>query len=358
MTRRLACVLMRGGTSRGPFFLASDLPADQATRDEVLLTAMGSPNALQIDGIGGGNSLTSKVAIVSPSNVEGVDIDYEFVQVLVDRRAVDRKPNCGNMLSAVGPFAIEAGLVVAGDPETQIRIRNTNTDTIVDVVIQTPNGLVEYEGDTVIDGVPGQAAPVRMLFGGSIGAVTGELLPAGGPITIIEGMETTLIDGAMPIMLLRAADLGLAGDESPEQIDANAGLFERLERMRRSAGQLMGLGDVAGQVVPKIALLSPPRHGGTIAVRYLTPDKCHRALAVTGAVTLAVALYTHGTIANSMIERAGGSISFEHPEGKFHIEAETVPAGNGQRAIKRLSTLRTARRIFEGNLLLPDRIWP
>jgi 2-methylaconitate cis-trans-isomerase PrpF len=353
--RRIACVLMRGGTSRGPFFLARDLPHDEATRDEVLLTVLGSPNELQIDGIGGGNSLTSKVAIVSPSDLPGVDLDYEFVQVLIDRRAVDRKPNCGNMLSAVGPFAIEAGLVAAGDPETQLRIRNTNTDTIVDVVVQTPRGQVEYEGDTIIDGVPGSAAPIRMLFADSVGAMTGKLLPAGSPTTRIDAIETTLIDGAIPVMLVRASDLDLHGDELPSAIDENVALLTRLEAMRRMAGKLMGLGDVSGQVVPKIAILSQPRHGGTLAVRYLTPDKCHRALAVTGAVTLAIALLTDGTIAQTVapLGKQGGHIGFEHPQGMFHLEAEVGP-----QSVARLSTLRTARRIFEGNLLLPDRVWP
>lgn len=358
--RRIPCVMMRGGSSRGPFFLASDLPADIETCNQVLISIMGSPNSLQINGIGGGHPLTSKVAIVSRSAVEGVDIDYEFAQVLVESIAVDRKPNCGNMLSGVGPFAIESGLIRATDPETRVRIRNTNTGTVVDVVLQTPGGEIEYEGAAVVDGVPGTAAPIRMLFEDSRGAITGSLLPAGGPVTDLDGIEASLVDGAIPVMILAAETLGLRGDESAEEVDANSALFERIEALRRLAGLRMGLGDVAGQVVPKVALVSKPAHGGTFGVRYLTPDKCHLTLAVTGAVTLVMALFAPGTIVNALVEGLEGieEVSMEHPEGMLRISVETELDADGVRQIKRLSTVRTARRIFEGNIILPSNVWP
>ncbi|OBZ95618.1 hypothetical protein ADU59_09510 [Pararhizobium polonicum] len=351
---------MRGGSSRGPFFLASDLPADIQTCDKVLISVMGSSNSLQINGIGGGHPLTSKVAIVSRSDADGVDIDYEFVQVLVESAAVDRKPNCGNMLSGVGPFAIESGLLTATDPETLVRIRNTNTGAVVDVVLQTPGGEVEYEGNAVVDGVPGTAAPIRMLFEDSRGSITGSLLPAGAPVTDLDGVPASLVDGAIPVMILAAKALGLRGDESAEEIDANHALFERVEALRRLAGSRMGLGDVGGQVVPKVALLSRPTRGGTLCVRYLTPDKCHRTLAVTGAVTLVMALFAPGTIANTLVEglEVIDEVSMEHPEGMFRISVETERAPNGHREIKRLSTIRTARRIFEGSIILPSDVWP
>lgn len=358
--RRLPCVLMRGGTSRGPFFLASDLPEDVEACDRILISVMGSPNSLQINGIGGGHPLTSKVAIVGPSTADGVDIDYSFVQVLVDAGAVDRKPNCGNMLSGVGPFAIESGLVVAQDPETVVRIRNTNTGTVVDVVVQTPEGEVEYEGDAVLDGVPGSAAPIRMLFADAAGATTGRLLPAGGPVTMIDGVKTSLVDGAIPVMIVEAADFGLNGDERPEEIDVNKALFERIEALRRKAGVKMGLGDVTGQVLPKVAILSAPKQDGTLQVRYLTPDRCHKTLAVTGAVTLVMAIFAPGTIAHSIVGRVNdlNEVVFEQPEGLFRISVETQMAENGSVNIRRLSTIRTARRIFEGNLVLPAALWP
>lgn len=359
-TRRLPCVLMRGGTSRGPFFLASDLPDDIEACNNILISVMGSPNSLQINGIGGGHPLTSKVAIVSPSTVAGVDVDYEFVQVLVESGAVDRKPNCGNMLSGVGPFAIESGLVRAADPETLVRIRNTNSGAIVDVVVQTPGGEVEYEGSAIVDGVPGSAAPIRMLFPDVQGASTGSLLPAGGQITNLDGIQATLIDGAIAVMVIAAEALGLRGDENADEIDANAALFERVETLRRLAGIRMGLGDVTGQVVPKVALVGAPKRGGTLCVRYLTPDRCHKTLAVTGAVTLAMALFTPGTVANGLAKglEAIDEVVFEHPEGMFRIGIETEPTSAGHLRIKRLSTIRTAKRIFEGNIILPSGLWP
>jgi 2-methylaconitate cis-trans-isomerase PrpF len=349
---RVPCVLMRGGTSRGPFFLASDLPTDPAARDAFLLTVMGSPHPLQVDGLGGANPLTSKVAIVSPSQRPDVDVEYLFAQVGVQKPAVDTGPNCGNMLSAVGPFAIEAGLVAAQDGETVVRIFNQNTASLVEAVVQTPDGAVAYEGDAVIDGVNGAAAPIRLSFGDAAGGKTGALFPTGARREIIQGVETTLIDYAMPMMLLAAADVGLQGDETPEQIDANAALFERLEAMRREAGARMGLGDVAGSVIPKIGLLSAPRHGGTVTSRYLVPDSCHRSHSATGALCVAAATRLPGTIAHPIGAPGAGPVAVEHPGGKITIALDA----DGD-SVRGAAFVRTARRIFEGAVVVPARLF-
>lgn len=349
----IPCVLMRGGTSRGPIFLREDLPPDDAETDRLLISAMGSPHVLQLDGIGGGNSLTSKVAIVSRSQVPGVDVDYLFVQVNVHTASVDRKPNCGNMLSAVGPFAVESGLVPALAGETRLVVRNVNTDSTVELIVQTPDGRVTYEGATSIDGVPGTAAPILMRFSDAVGSVTGSLLPAGTPTTIIQGIEVSLVDAAIPVMLLRAADVGLSGAETPAEIDVATGILQRIEHLRIDAGRLMGLGDVGKQVVPKVALLSAPSAGGTLSVRYLTPLRCHASLAVTGAVTIATAISIPGSIAQSMAGSPGNVIELEHPAG--HLGLTVEPQFNvttGQFQLCRTALIRTARRIFEGTLLV------
>lgn len=354
MQQRIPCVLMRGGTSRGPIFLRDDLPADDKEVDRILIAAMGSPHPLQVDGIGGGHPLTSKVAIVGRSSAMDIDIDYLFVQVNVESASTDRKPNCGNMLSAVGPFAIEAGLVPATAPETGLRIRNVNTGTIVDVVVQTPEGHVTYEGAAHLDGVAGTAAPIRMSFADTAGAVTGSLLPAGAVRSEIDGIAMTLIDAAMPIMLLRGADFGLSGAETAEAIDADADLFTRIETLRRQAGRLMGMGDVAGQVVPKVALLSPPTRGGTLSAIYLTPDRCHKSLAVTGAVTIATAMFLPNSIAAEIAGDAiGDTVAIEHPSGAIEIGVDTdMDPASGMRRLRRTSLIRTARRLFEGNIIV------
>lgn len=358
---RIPCVLMRGGTSKGPFFLASDLPADVATRDRVLLAVMGSPHVLQVDGIGGAYPQSSKVAIISRSADPRADIDYLFAQVSVDRAFVDTKPNCGNMLSGVGPYAIEQGLYPATDGETSLRVLNINTDVIVEQTVQTPGGVVAYEGDVAIPGVNGTAAPIKLGFLDADGSVTGKLLPTGKAVEEIEGLAVTLIDYAMPMMLLRAADVGLDGGETPEAIDANTALFERIERIRLEAGRRMGLGDVSGLVVPKVGLLSKSPVGGTIRSRYLVPTSCHKSHATTGACCVAAALAMPGSVAADIV---GGALSkstvvlLEHPEGVMEIAIDLEPgAGNEPPRLKRAATVRTARRLFEGNVLCPASVW-
>jgi 2-methylaconitate cis-trans-isomerase PrpF len=349
-TREIPCMLMRGGTSRGPFFLASDLPSDPAKRDAVLISAMGAGHDLQIDGLGGGNPLTSKVAIVSRSNRPGVDVDYLFAQVKVGERRVDTSPNCGNMLSGVAPFAIEKGLVRARADETRVHIFNVNTGKRIDALVQTPGGYVNYDGNCRIDGVPDAAAPIELTFLDAAGAKTGQLLPSGLALDVIDGVACTLIDAAMPLMILRADALGKTGQESPTELDEDRHFMARLEALRLQAGLRMGLGDVRHLVIPKPVLIAPPARGGTLTARYFMPHATHKALAVTGAVGIATACATPGTIANALVPDAGNGapIQIEHPSGCLEMKL-TQPQPHG--ALE-ASLIRTARKIFEGSVFV------
>ncbi|MFJ7354085.1 4-oxalomesaconate tautomerase [Phyllobacterium sp. NPDC097923] len=343
---RIPCVLMRGGTSKGPFFLASDLPSDPQQRDQILLSVMGSGHPLQIDGIGGGNPVTSKVAIVGPSTVTGADVDYLFAQVRIDQQMVDTSPNCGNMLAAVGPFAIEAGLVRTTGAVTGVRIHNVNTGKLIEAEVPTPDGRVAYLGDASIDGVPGYAAPIALTFMDAAGARTGRLFPTGHPREIIDGIDVTCIDCAMPMMILEAASIGATGYESAVELNADRALLERLERLRLQAGQRMGMGDVRMQVTPKPVLISKPKAGGDLNVRYFMPHQCHPSLATTGAVGIATACISDATVASRLI--AGRTLPvnlvLEHPSGRLEVKLESR---NGTTVA---GILRTARRLFEGQV--------
>jgi 4-oxalomesaconate tautomerase len=359
MQTRIPCVIMRGGTSRGPFFLATDLPSDPATRDAVLLSVMGSPHDYQVDGIGGATPLTSKVAIISKSKRADADVDYLFAQVLINEALVDTKPNCGNMLVAVGPFAIEAGLIPAKHPETTVRIFNVNTEAMVEAIVQTPNGKVTYEGSAQIDGVPGTAAPVGVNFTSAIGAVTGKLLPTGNPLDVIDGIEVSCVDVAMPMILMRAEQFGKTGHEPAEELDADKDLYKRMEAVRIKAGVLMGMGDVSKMVVPKIGLLAKPRNGGTITSRYFVPYACHKAHAVTGTVCVASACAIPGTVAAKLVNLPAGPqgmIKIEHPSGMIAIDLD-ADFTDGKQIIRRAALVRTARRVFEGYSLVPAHVW-
>ncbi|MDQ1211205.1 4-oxalomesaconate tautomerase [Pantoea anthophila] len=355
---KIPCVLMRGGTSKGPVILASDLPANVEERDAVLLGLMGAGHELEIDGIGGGSPQTSKVAIVSPSQHPDADVDYLFVQVMVNERRVDTTPNCGNMLCAVGPFAIEKGLVSASCPVTTVRIRNLNTGTLVDAEVQTPDGRVTYEGDTHIDGVPGTAAPLGLTFLNSAGCKTGKLLPTGNVIDRIEDVEVTCIDMAMPMMLIDAAQMGKTGYEKPAELEADRAFMARLEHLRRQAGRAMGLGDVADKVIPKPVLLSKPHAGGTISVRYFMPHACHRSLAITGSIGISTATRIEGSVAHRVIAGQPKTpytniIDIEHPGGKI-----SVSLTNESHEIEktRAAVIRTCRKLFEGAVCVPDAV--
>lgn len=341
---RVPCVLMRGGTSRGPVFLATDLPADTRQRDDILLSALGAGHELQIDGLGGGNALTSKVAIVGPSSRPDADVDYLFAQVKVTERVVDTSPNCGNMLSTVAPFAIEKGLVAAQLGRTRVVIHNVNTGQLVAATILTPFGTPVYDGDTTIDGVPGSAAPIELEFLGVAGAKTGKLLPTGAALDVIDGIEVSCIDAAMPLVVIDASALGKTSLEKPAELDGDAALMTRLEAIRREAGRRMGLGDVSQLVIPKPILIAAPAQGGTISARYFMPHSCHKAFAVTGAVGLGTACGTRGTVAHRLVGEAPlpRKVTIEHPSGRIDVMIDQ------REGAATAAVVRTARPIFQG----------
>lgn len=360
----IPCTLMRGGTSRGPFFLESDLPTDAGARNGVLLAAMGSPDPRQIDGLGGAHPLTSKVGIVRPSTTPGVDLDFLFAQLQPDSDTVDVTPNCGNMLAAVLPFALERGLLPMAPGVTTARILTLNTGMQCDITVQTPGGVLKYGGDARIDGVPGTAAPISISFLDTAGSVCPALLPTGLPLNrIVVGgeapfeLDATLIDNGMPMVLVRAADVGASGYETVAELNGNEGLRTRLEALRLAVGPLMGLGDVLTRNYPKMCLLAPPRDGGAVATRCFIPHVCHDAIGVLAAVTVATACALPGTVAEGIAAVPAGrsasltTLSIEHPTGEFSVELAPDPNNPGQ--LVRAALLRTARPIMRGEVLVP-----
>ena len=351
---RIPCLLMRGGTSKGAYFLAGDLPEQSALRDRVLLAALGSPDARQIDGIGGGDSLTSKVAIIQPSARDDADVDYLFAQVLVDEPRVDYGQNCGNILAGVGPFAIERGLVAARSDVTPVRIFMENTGQIAVAHVPTPHGAVNYSGEARIDGVPGGGAPLIVEFEDVAGSSCGSLLPTGQVVDVFDGIEVTCVDNGMPVVLIRAADLGLRGDESPGQLDAHSALKARLESIRLQVGPRMNLGEVAQRNVPKMCLVAPPQAGGALSTRTFIPHRCHTSIGVFGAVSVAVACLIEGSVAAGIARVDEGEVKrlqVEHPTGEFSVELrlqDGVLVGCG--------LMRTARLLFDGVVCVPDTL--
>jgi 2-methylaconitate cis-trans-isomerase PrpF len=356
MNLSIPCVLMRAGTSRGPFFLSEWLPSEEQSRNRVLVSAIGSSDQSQINGLGGGTSLTSKVAIVSPSTRSDCDVDYLFAQVGVGNASVDTRPNCGNMLAGVAPFAIEQGLVTPSSDETAVRVHNVNTGARIDVTVRTPEGRVRYDGDVRIDGVAEPGAPIYMSFLDAWGAITGKLFPTGERSNVVDGVPVTCIDAAMPLVVIPAAALGLTGRESAEALDADTDLLQRIERIRRQAGALMGLGDVSASVVPKPVLVSPGDDPNSLHSRYFTPHRCHTAHAVTGAIGVATAYVLPGTVASAGPRGMGRhAIRVCHPSGAIQIAIDLAGADEGLR-VERASVVRTARKILEGRLEIPAHV--
>jgi 4-oxalomesaconate tautomerase len=350
MQTAVRCMLMRGGTSKGAYFLSEDLPREREARDRLLLALMGSPDARQVDGLGGAHPLTSKVAVVSRAATPGADIDFLFCQVGIDKPLVDTTPNCGNILAGVGPFAIERGLIAAGDPETRVRIRTINTGTIAEALIQTPGGRVNYEGGARIDGVPGTAAPIAIDFLDAEGSVCGALLPTGNVVDRVAGIDVTLIDNGMPVIVLRATDVGRTGYEARDALNADRELKARLEQIRLAAGPLMNLGDVKAKVVPKIALVAAPNAGGHVSTRSFIPHECHASIGVFAAVTVATACVLPGSPAATVARIPLGrvkTLSVEHPTGEFSVRLE-VGGTAEQPVVERAGLLRTARVLFDG----------
>jgi 4-oxalomesaconate tautomerase len=358
MQKPLKTLFMRGGTSRGPFFLESDLPADTATRDRVLLAVMGSPDPRQIDGLGGAHPLTSKVGIVRKSTVPGVDLDFLFAQLQPNKDTVDTTPNCGNMLAAVVPFALETGLVAPQGDTTTLRVLTLNTDMQCDITVQTPGGQVSYEGEARIDGVPGTSAPITINFLDTEGSVCSSLLPTGNVRDEFDGIEVTCIDNGMPLVLFRAEAVGRTGYESVDAMNADTELKARIERLRVACGHAMGLGDVTSKNFPKMTLIAPPRDGGNLCTRSFIPHVCHDAIGVLAAVTVATACVLPGTVAEGVAVVPPGlrrTISVEHPTGEFSVELETDPERPGK--VTRAALLRTARLIMRGEVMVPAAAW-
>ncbi len=347
------CLLMRGGTSKGAFFVADDLPDDVDERDRLILRIMGSPDPRQIDGVGGAHPLTSKVAVVGPSERPGVDIEYLFLQPSVDEALVSDRQNCGNMLAAVGPFALERGLIgpaPEGATAVSTRIHMVNTDSLVTARFPVRlDGAPEYAGDTAIDGVPGTAAEITLDFEDVAGGSCGALLPTGRFVDVIDGVECTLIDNGMPVVVLRATDVGVAGTESPAELEANDDLRARLESIRLQAGPLMQLGDVTDTTVPKMSMVSPPVSGGHLNTRTFIPHRCHEAIGVLGAVSVATAARLPGTPAADVARLdEGATVVCEHPTGSF--AASVVVRVNGSVEVERAGIVRTARKLMDGTV--------
>ena len=374
------CLYMRGGTSKGPFFHARDLPADIRIRDQVLLAIMGSPDKRQIDGLGGAHPLTSKVGIVRPSSVPGVDLDFLFAQLQPDKDTVDTTPNCGNMLAAVVPFALESGMLHATADTTTLRVLTLNTDMQCDITVQTPMGpngkrFVADTGEARIDGAPGTSAPVTVQFLDTAGSVCSGLLPTGQvkdrltvrPTDALKGfepfeLEVTCIDNGMPLVIFKASDVGVTGYESVEAMNANTELKTRIEALRLQVSVLMGLGDVSQKNYPKMTLIAPPLHGGSLTTRSFIPHVCHDAIGVLAAVTVGTACVLRGSVCDGVAVMQTGSaqaLSIEHPTGEFSVALQTreAPGLPGGHEVTQAALLRTARLIMRGEAMVPAHIW-
>ena len=351
MSEGIRCMWMRGGTSKGGYFLSDDLPTDTAARDAVLLRAMGSPDPRQIDGMGGADPLTSKVAVVGKSDRAGVDVDYLFLQVFVDQPIVTDAQNCGNILAGVGAFAIERGLVQAQNDETPVAIYMENTGQIAVARVATPGGVVNYKGEARIDGVPGGAAAVPLTFKDTAGSSCGALLPSGNAVDTVAGIDVTMIDNGMPCVVMTAAAMGISGDETPQALEEDAALRERLEVLRLACGPLMNLGDVAEKSVPKMTMVSAPKAGGAISTRTFIPHRCHKTIGVLGAVSVATACLIKGSPAYDLAARGEGdmrSLSIEHPTGEMTVVATLDQTGT----VAEAAILRTTRKLMDGEVFV------
>jgi 4-oxalomesaconate tautomerase len=362
MLRAIPCTIMRGGTSKGLYVASGDLPPDRATRDRVLLAAMGSPDARQIDGLGGAHPLTSKVAVVSRSSRSDADVDYLFLQVSVAEALVSDQQNCGNILAGIGPYAIENGFVPVSGAVTPVRIHMVNTKSVAVAYVETPSGRVEYEGGVRIDGVPGTAAGIPIEFLDTAGSSCGSLFPTGNVVDRADGVEVTCIDNGMPVVLIAAQDLGKRGTETPAELEIDNELAGRVERIRLELGPRMNLGDVRAKTVPKMALVSPPAAGGAINTRMFIPHRVHDAIGVLGAVSVATACVIPGSVAERQARGIAVSgtrrIDVEHPTGFFTVELDVDRGdGVGGVVVKRSALVRTARKLMRGELFVPARAW-
>lgn len=350
---------MRGGTSRGPYFNSADLPSDRESLAKVLIAAIGSGHPLNIDGIGGGNAVTTKVAILSRSQDDWADIDYFFAQVSVEDRLVDFKPTCGNILSGVASAAIEMGLIPAKNGSTTVNIHAVNTGAKVTSRVLTDGQAVIYDGDVAIDGVPGTAAPVELNFMDVAGSSTGSFLPTGRLIDTFDNIDVTCMDVAMPMVIARVADFGLTGYETVAELDANKDFFAQMESIRIQAGKSMGMGDVSKSVTPKFGLLAPARSGGTVATRYFMPWSTHPTMAVTGSQCLASCVLTPGTVAEGLttsVEHGPVTVTLEHPMGTMDVIIDFDRKGD-EFVHKSAGLVRTTRKLAQGHVFIPQSVW-
>jgi 4-oxalomesaconate tautomerase len=346
----LPCMLMRGGTSKGAYFLAADLPAGVAERDDLLLRVMGTPDPRQIDGIGGAHPLTSKVAVISPADGPDADVDYLFLQLGVEEPTVSAAQNCGNLLAGVGPYAVERGLVPAGPSSTSVRIRMVNSGSLATATFPTPGARVDYDGDTAISGVPGTAAAIVLDFARTEGSACGALLPTGHVLDVIDGIPVTCVDNGMPVVVAAAADLGVTGYETPAELAADEALRDRVQSLRVRAGELMGLGDVTGSSVPKTTLVAAPREGGVICTRTFIPLRPHTSIGVLGAISVITALLLDGAAGRDLAAPSPGSrVTVEHPTGRLQVEVDLDTTVRPPR-VRRSSVVRTARKLFDGTV--------
>ncbi len=340
------CMWMRGGTSKGAYFLEEDLPQDVAERDAFLLRIMGSPDPRQIDGMGGADPLTSKVAVVKKSTRDGIDVDYLFLQVFVDQALVSDGQNCGNILAGVAPFALERGLVDISADETPVTVFMENTDQVAILKVQTPEGKVSYSGTTHIDGVPGSSASIAVTFKDTAGSTCGALYPTGNLVDEVDGVSVSCIDNGMPVVVLRAEDMGIIGTESREELEANEVLKQKLESIRLQIGPKMNLGDVREKSVPKMTMVSAPINGGAISTRTFIPHRCHASIGVLGAVSVASACLADGSPVAALSTIPTGNekvMNIEHPQGHvsviLNVENDKVQSA---------AIVRTARKLFDG----------
>ena len=351
---------MRGGTSKGLYFLAEDLPSDRAARDTFLLAAMGSPDVREIDGMGGGHPLTSKVAVVNKSTRPDIDVDYLFLQVWPDRAEVSDQQNCGNILAGIGPFAIEKGLIEPQDGITPVAIYMVNTDSKATAFVETPDYIVNYAGDARIDGVPGTHAPININFEDVAGSSCGSLLPTGNVADMVNGVQVTCIDNGMPVVCLNASDFGITGHETPAELEANTELKTRVEEIRLAVGPMMNLGDVTNKTVPKMSLLSPATNGGLLNTRTFIPHRVHESIGVLGAVSVATACMLDGSVAAQIagLITIGSSleVEVEHPSGFFTVQME-VDNSSGTPVVTKSALLRTARMLMSGSIYVLESAW-
>lgn len=352
--------LLRGGTSRGAYFRAEDLPGNRVERDRVLLAAMGGPDDLRVDGMGGGHPLTNKVAVVGRSTRPDADVDYLFLQIHTEEQRVSDGQNCGNILAGVGPFAVECGLLAIAGETTRVRVHMLNSGDLAEVVVETPNGAVNYAGGARLDGVPGTAAPVICNFLDVAGSMSGSLLPTGHAIDVIDGIEVSCVDNGMPVVMLRAADVGVTGYEAADDLDANGDLKTQLESLRLKAGPLMNLGDVTGKTVPKLCLLAAAQSGGAISTRVFIPHICHRSIGVLGAVTVATACLIPDSVSGRMARVPDGAektMSIEHPSGSLLVRLVAASGADLEKVVEQAGVVRTARLIMQGTVFIPAAVW-